>query len=253
MLPGLEPGHGAEDGGLPARGARRRPAGPRDRRAGAALGAAGGLHLRRSRDDGGAVMTANARQRRSGALAGRADEQLRHARRSRSCAGSGAEVWDADGRRYLDLVSGGIAVNALGHAHPAVVEAVTAADRAARARVELLRPRAGAAPGRAAAGAARRPGLARPVLQLRRRGERGRVQDRPADRAPAHRRRPGRLPRPHDGRAGAHRPAAPSARRSSRCRRGCRTCPTATSPRWTPRSTATPPRSSSSRSSARPA
>jgi acetylornithine/N-succinyldiaminopimelate aminotransferase len=38
--------------------------------------------------------------------------------------GHGAEVWDADGRRYLDLV-GGIAVNALGHAHPAVVEAVT--------------------------------------------------------------------------------------------------------------------------------
>ena len=39
--------------------------------------------------------------------------------------GSGAEVWDADGRRYLDLVSG-VAVNALGHAHPAVVEAVSA-------------------------------------------------------------------------------------------------------------------------------
>jgi acetylornithine aminotransferase len=39
--------------------------------------------------------------------------------------GRGAEVWDADGRRYLDLVSG-IAVNALGHAHPAVVDAVTA-------------------------------------------------------------------------------------------------------------------------------
>ncbi|AEA26002.1 acetylornithine transaminase [Pseudonocardia benzenivorans] len=38
--------------------------------------------------------------------------------------GQGAEVWDADGRRYLDLL-GGIAVNALGHAHPAVVEAVT--------------------------------------------------------------------------------------------------------------------------------
>jgi acetylornithine aminotransferase len=38
--------------------------------------------------------------------------------------GEGAEVWDADGRRYLDLL-GGIAVNALGHAHPAVVEAVT--------------------------------------------------------------------------------------------------------------------------------
>lgn len=38
--------------------------------------------------------------------------------------GKGAEVWDADGHRYLDLL-GGIAVNALGHAHPAVVEAVT--------------------------------------------------------------------------------------------------------------------------------
>jgi acetylornithine/N-succinyldiaminopimelate aminotransferase len=39
--------------------------------------------------------------------------------------GAGAVVWDADGRRYLDLV-GGIAVNVLGHAHPAVVAAVTA-------------------------------------------------------------------------------------------------------------------------------
>src|SRR5438874_1598919 len=38
--------------------------------------------------------------------------------------GEGAYVWDADGNRYLDLV-GGIAVNALGHAHPAVVAAVT--------------------------------------------------------------------------------------------------------------------------------
>ncbi|MFH8287297.1 acetylornithine transaminase [Streptomyces antibioticus] len=38
--------------------------------------------------------------------------------------GEGARVWDADGTAYLDFV-GGIAVNALGHAHPAVVEAVT--------------------------------------------------------------------------------------------------------------------------------
>jgi len=38
--------------------------------------------------------------------------------------GDGAYVWDADGNRYLDLV-GGIAVNALGHTHPAVVAAVT--------------------------------------------------------------------------------------------------------------------------------
>ncbi len=38
--------------------------------------------------------------------------------------GDGAQVWDTEGRRYLDLL-GGIAVNALGHAHPAVVEAVS--------------------------------------------------------------------------------------------------------------------------------
>ena len=38
--------------------------------------------------------------------------------------GEGAHVWDAEGNRYLDLV-GGIAVNALGHAHPAIVEAVS--------------------------------------------------------------------------------------------------------------------------------
>ena len=39
-------------------------------------------------------------------------------------AGAGAWVTDDAGRRYLDLL-GGIAVNALGHAHPAIVEAVT--------------------------------------------------------------------------------------------------------------------------------
>nr|WP_260474270.1 acetylornithine transaminase [Streptomyces sp. WAC 04229] len=38
--------------------------------------------------------------------------------------GAGSRLWDADGKEYLDFV-GGIAVNALGHAHPAVVEAVS--------------------------------------------------------------------------------------------------------------------------------
>ncbi|MFF4802002.1 acetylornithine transaminase [Streptomyces sp. NPDC001351] len=38
--------------------------------------------------------------------------------------GEGARVWDGDGKRYVDFV-GGIAVNALGHAHPAIVEAVS--------------------------------------------------------------------------------------------------------------------------------
>ena len=38
--------------------------------------------------------------------------------------GEGAHVWDAEGTEYVDFL-GGIAVNALGHAHPALVEAVT--------------------------------------------------------------------------------------------------------------------------------
>ncbi|MFC6342653.1 aminotransferase class III-fold pyridoxal phosphate-dependent enzyme, partial [Nocardioides hankookensis] len=38
--------------------------------------------------------------------------------------GEGAHVWDTDGKEYVDLL-GGIAVNALGHAHPAIVDAVT--------------------------------------------------------------------------------------------------------------------------------
>jgi acetylornithine/N-succinyldiaminopimelate aminotransferase len=38
--------------------------------------------------------------------------------------GEGCVVWDVDGNSYLDLL-GGIAVSALGHAHPAIVAAVT--------------------------------------------------------------------------------------------------------------------------------
>lgn len=39
--------------------------------------------------------------------------------------GEGANVWDADGRRYLDML-GGIAVNCLGHAHPTLTAAISA-------------------------------------------------------------------------------------------------------------------------------
>lgn len=38
--------------------------------------------------------------------------------------GEGCRVWDTDGNEYLDLI-GGIATSALGHAHPALVAAVT--------------------------------------------------------------------------------------------------------------------------------
>ena len=43
--------------------------------------------------------------------------------------GEGALVWDDTGRQYLDFV-GGIAVNVLGHCHPAVVKAIK--EQAAR-------------------------------------------------------------------------------------------------------------------------
>ena len=37
----------------------------------------------------------------------------------------GSRVWSTEGREYIDL-AGGIAVNALGHCHPALVAALTA-------------------------------------------------------------------------------------------------------------------------------
>ena len=64
--------------------------------------------------------------------------------------GEGSHVWDADGNRYLDLIAG-IAVSALGHAHPAIVDAVTAQVTTDRAHQQPLRPRARRAPRRAAA------------------------------------------------------------------------------------------------------
>ena len=42
--------------------------------------------------------------------------------------GSGCEVWDIEGNRYLDFLSG-IATNVLGHAHPAIIEAVSSQIR----------------------------------------------------------------------------------------------------------------------------
>lgn len=39
--------------------------------------------------------------------------------------GEGVHLWDADGKRYLDLLAG-LAVNALGHAHPQVIGAISA-------------------------------------------------------------------------------------------------------------------------------
>ena len=38
--------------------------------------------------------------------------------------GKGVEVFDVEGKRYLDFL-GGIATNVLGHAHPKIVKAVS--------------------------------------------------------------------------------------------------------------------------------
>jgi len=43
--------------------------------------------------------------------------------------GAGSHVWDQAGREYVDF-AGGIAVNVLGHAHPALVEALTTQGQA---------------------------------------------------------------------------------------------------------------------------
>jgi acetylornithine/N-succinyldiaminopimelate aminotransferase len=42
--------------------------------------------------------------------------------------GKGTKVWDADGKEYLDFLAG-IAVNNLGHCHPAVVRAIREQSR----------------------------------------------------------------------------------------------------------------------------
>ena len=42
--------------------------------------------------------------------------------------GQGTELWDSSGRRYLDFL-GGLAVTSLGHAHPAVAEAICSQAR----------------------------------------------------------------------------------------------------------------------------
>ena len=151
--------------------------------------------------------------------------------------GEGAYVWDDDGNRYLDLL-GGIAVNALGHGHPALVEAVTDAARrrsatcrnffATEPQVELAERLL------ALLGHGDGPGV---LHQLRHRGQRGRLQADPAHRPDPPRRRRGQLPRPHDGRARADVARRRTASRSSRCPATSPSSRTATRRRSRPRST----------------
>ncbi len=91
--------------------------------------------------------------------------------------GEGAYLWDADGKKYLDLL-GGLAVNCLGHAHPFVVSAVTSqlATLGHVSNFFASAPQIALAEKLLVAVDARRQGV---LHQLRHRGERGRVQDHP--------------------------------------------------------------------------
>ena len=117
--------------------------------------------------------------------------------------GEGAHVWDDEGNEYVDLL-GGIAVNALGHAHPALVEAVTTQLHTLGhvSNFFTTEPQVALAEkllscSLDAAGATAGQGL---LHQLRRRGQRGGVQAHPAHRPHPPGGDRGRLPRPHDGR-----------------------------------------------------
>ena len=67
----------------------------------------------------GTDVTENWRERFGGAMMGVYGRPL-----ALLVRGEGCYVWDADGKRYLDFLAG-IAVNALGHAHPVLVDAVS--------------------------------------------------------------------------------------------------------------------------------
>ncbi len=93
-----------------------------------------------------------------------------------SSAGRRSYLWDADGRRYLDFLAG-IAVDSLGHAHPAFVEAI---DRRRRRSAHVSNYFATPPQLELAARLKRLAGTGderpRVLRQLGRRGQRGRVQ-----------------------------------------------------------------------------
>ena len=92
-------------------------------------------------------------------------------------------MWDADGKEYLDLL-GGIAVNALGHAHPASSRrSPPSCARSGTSRTSSPPSRSSSWPSGCSASLGWSDDARRLLQQLRRRGQRGRVQAHP--RAPA--------------------------------------------------------------------
>ncbi|SUX57099.1 acetylornithine/succinyldiaminopimelate aminotransferase [Citrobacter braakii] len=60
--------------------------------------------------------------------------------------GKGSRVWDQQGKEYVDF-AGGIAVTALGHCHPALVEALKTQGENPVAYQQRFHQRTGVAPG----------------------------------------------------------------------------------------------------------
>ena len=161
--------------------------------------------------------------------------------------GEGAWLIATDGERYLDFTSG-VAVNALGHAHPHLVAAIDRAGEKALARLQpLSHPRSRAAGRSAVRGELCRHGVLR---QFRRRGDGMRDQDgaqisvrqRPAGALPHHHLR-GRLPRPHAGDARRRRARRNISKASARRSTASTRCRSATSRRPSGRSGRRPRRS----------
>jgi acetylornithine aminotransferase len=119
--------------------------------------------------------------------------------------GEGCRVWDVDGREYTDLIAG-IAVSSLGHAHPAIIEAVTRQVRtiAHTSNLFLHEGEVTLAERLLALLGTEGPGADGRVFFT----NSGRAQTGPPPPgrvAAGARRRRGRLPRPHHGRARADR------------------------------------------------
>ena len=231
MVPKMEACLRAVRGGVPAA--------PRGRRPGAALGAAGDLHRRGVRDDGDADHDAQLTQR---LVAASVMDTYGTPSLGRWCAARAPWSGTPTARSYVDLLAG-IAVNALGHAHPAVVAAVT---RQIATLGHVLQP---------VRSPSRRWPLAERLLAAGRPAPAGCSSPTPAPRPTRRRssssRRTGRthvvaaeggVPRPHHGRAGADRPAgqgrpvpAAARRRHARAlrrRRRARPPRSPTRPRW---------------------
>ncbi len=126
--------------------------------------------------------------------------------------GRGTELFDVDGQRYLDFLSG-IAVTSLGHANPAVAAAISAQAVRTAPRQQLLRQPAGDRRGgrrRRIAGRSHRTTGTSVLRQQRRRGDRVRHQAGPQARrawTPHRRQRLRQLPRPHARRPRGNRSA----------------------------------------------